>query len=357
MQYTYHDNLNLHTVHRTLVDRLQEEVTNVKHLEMEMNIMKQIVRRSSNPSDAREAKARLDEISNKVFLIKQGKYIDSFNRYVSRYLNEYTKLNSNTYMFGVDKCVSIPKRVYMINMYLTAASEYIHIQHRCTYDMSKICTQCFDIMKKLGTTMRCNNCGYTYAIIAMPCVYMDEGILCKPSTYVSSKNFRKEYSHICGLIHKVPDEEISDVDMYLYKVSVYDPTRDDIRMAIPACGYSNYNDTNYIFTRITGSPLPPLDKYIDICTDRFSKYYNVFETIDTEGDNITNIHFLVKLFLWQECIIYDTSWFRSLSANTESKHRRNAKKICKILESQDHSTNWKYPPEWDILSDETSRRQ
>lgn len=356
MQFSFHDDINLYVIHKNILEKLNEDIKNLSNMEIELRIMNKIIKCSNNPSDVMSAQDRASTIKNKIKNINSGNYIDNYVKDISIYLNEYSKLTSNTYIFGIDTCISIPKRVYIIGEFMKTASKYIPIEWKCTYDMSKICIKCFDIMKKNGSIMRCKSCNYAYSIVSLPYVFIDNGNIYKPSTYISFKNFRKEYSHICGLINKVAEDEISDIDSYLYRIGIYDPTRDDIRAAIPACGYTNYNDTNYIYTQITGQPLPPLDKYLDTCTQRFIKYYNIFENIDTEGDNITNINFLIKLFLWQENIIYDVSWFRTLSANTEKKHRRNAKRICKVLEKIDIDRNWKYPSEWDALSEDSSRR-
>lgn len=154
--------------------------------------------------------------------------------------------------------------------------------------------------------------------------------------------------HLCGLQDDMGPEEEADIASYLYRSGIKDPTRDDIRDAIKATGYNNYRDTNLIYSRVTRTPLPPIDIHIDICLGRFLEYNRVFQSLETkEGTNITNLHFLIKLFLWQENIPHDDTWFRTLSPTTETKHRRNVKRVCTILQKEDPSRKWLWPSSWD----------
>lgn len=347
MQFSFHDDLNIISIYNDVINLLQQDITNIDKLELDMKIMKTIISRSENPSDVLAAEEKLSLLSTKIRSIHDGTYIKVFKDAVNKYILEYINITPSVYIFGIDTCKSIPRRVYLINQFLEIVSGFVHIEWRCTYSIYKICTNCYELMAKCGSIMKCSKCGHSYSIMESHHIYIEDGVLYKPTTYYAPKNFRKVYSTICGRTHSVKDNEIADIDTYLYRSAIYEPTRDDVRMAISACGYTNYNDTNYIYSELTNSPLPPLEQYIDIFTDRYTKYYNIFKTIDVIGHNTTNINFLTKLFLWQEDVKYDISWFRTLADATEEKHRSNAKKICKVLQLND-ILNWRYPPEWDI---------
>jgi hypothetical protein len=114
------------------------------------------------------------------------------------------------------------------------------------------------------------------------------------------------------------------------------------------CGYTNYNNIPLLANRIANLPLPPIIGYLDKALDRFESYFEVFKSSDCEGKNISNLHFLIRLFLWQDEVEYNEHWFRKLSPVTEAKHQSNAKKVCLVLQAREPSKNWKWPPAWDV---------
>jgi len=287
----------------------------------------------------------MDSILNRAI---DGSLISSFTRRAQQLLTEYNKLCGTVRIFGMDKCANIPRRVGIILSFLDVVREYSDIEYTCTYNMERICPKCFSTMKRLGPLLICNECEYTHKIERTLGIILDGNKIKTESTYDACKNFRKEYMHLCGIINELKDGEKEDISSYLYRAGFKNPTRENIRDGIHACGYNNYHDTNYLYHIIMDQPLPNIYHMMDICAQRFEQYFNVFQSLDDrEGKNVTNLHFLIKLFLWQENIEYDDCWFRTLSPSTEDKHIRNAKKICTILNDQDKDRNWKYPSIWD----------
>jgi hypothetical protein len=181
----------------------------------------------------------------------------------------------------------------------------------------------------------------------IPNIQMDDGKVRTKSTYKAPKNFKKEYLHLCGVLSSVTDDQESDIRSYLYRAHINPITHDDIHAAMKECGYTNYNNIPLLAHRIADLPLPPLLEHLDKALDRFELYFEVFKASDCEGKNISNLHFLIRLFLWQDGIEYDDNWFRKLSSATEKKHQSNAKKVCLVLQVREPSKNWQWPSEWD----------
>jgi hypothetical protein len=186
-------------------------------------------------------------------LIDSGELIEQYKRRVSIYLIEYSKLVSSNRMFGMDTCANIPKRVGIILQFLRLSCEYVEISWECSFNMEKFCPMCYSTLKKYSTILVCEgeNCSFSCKKVKVPTVKIENGRLKSESTYKASKNYKKELMHLCGLVHSCKDDEINDIRSYLYKAGIHDPTHAHIRMAIHACGYNNYNDTNYIYSEIT----------------------------------------------------------------------------------------------------------
>lgn len=330
------------------MDVLKSYVERKDAYEKECMRLKKISEKSHNPADRARATITLREMQRLLPSIKNGTLPDLYSKRVSPFLVEYSKLCGSSRVFGMDKCTNIPKRVGIILSFLDATKEFTKITWTCTYNMEKICPKCYSSMRKCSTVMMCDMCGYSHKIEKTLNVMLDGDRIKMESTYDACKNFRKEYSHVCGIINDLKDGEKEDVESYLYRAGFKNPTRENIHDGIRACGYNNYHDINLLYHKITGGPLPNIYPYIDVCCSRFEQYFRTFKSLDNkEGTNITNLHFLIKLFLWQEGVPYENSWFRSLSDNTEEKHRRNAKKVCNILKTLDPERKWEYPSEWD----------
>lgn len=344
---TFHDDLNIYYIYDSVIALLKSYVSNRDSYEKEYEILKKISLMSHNPTDRSRAIYMIREMDKLLPLIRDKTLPEVYMKRVAPYLYEYNNLCGYSRVFGMDKCPNIPKRVGTIISFLEVTKEYTKITYSCSYNMDKICSRCYSKMKKCGPIMVCNACGYTHKIENVPGIMFDGMKIRTESTYDAPKNFRKEYMHLCGIIHDMKDGEKEDIESYLYRAGFKHPTRENIRDGIRACGYNNYHDTNYIHHKITGEPLPYIYAYIDICIDRFEQYFEVFQSLDDkEGHNITNLHFLIKLFLWQENLQYEDCWFRTLSSQTELKHQRNARKVCNVLALQDKERNWKCPSIW-----------
>ena len=350
MELTFYDDLNIFYVYNTVISDLQKQIGNIEDYQRELKILERIMTSSHNPSDRISAKNKYNSMKKICSKMKDNTLIKEYQHSVSPLLRIYQSLSNDSKVFGIDNCTCIPKRVHTIISFLNITSTYTTIRWKCTYDMSRICIRCFARMYKQGESLRCSQCPHTQEIVKLPGSYFDNESVQSESSYDASKNYKKEYLRICGVSSKIPDDEISDIYSYLYRIGIYDYTHNDVRNAIKACGYENYNDTNFIYSELTSTPLPPLLEYMDMCTNKFCKYWDVFHSIQKEGRNITNIHFLTKLFLWQEGISFNPAWFKSLSANTEAKHKRNIRKVCNILKQNPGTPvyNWSYPSKWDL---------
>lgn len=345
---TFHDDLNIHHIFNEVTDVLKSYVAQKDGYERECRRLKKIAGMSHNPTDRARATTILREMEKLLPMVKDGTLPDVYKKKVIIYLSQYSNLCGSSRVFGMDKCTNIPKRVGIIISFLEATKEYSKITWSCSFNMEKICSKCYSTMRKCGPIMMCDACGYSHKIEKTLGVMLDGNRIKTESTYDASKNFRKEYMHLCGVTHDMKDGEKEDIESYLYRAGFKNPTRENIRDGIRACGYNNYHDTNYIHHKITGDPLPDIYPYMDVCITRFEQYFKAFQALeDKEGHNITNLHFLIKLFLWQEGVNYEECWFRSLSDQTEAKHKRNAKKVCNILKTQDLERKWNYPSEWD----------
>lgn len=343
---TFHDDLDILHIDDSVVKILQGWMKDRDRLVKEHGLYSKIAANTHNPIDEIEAKQRIKKILIRLAMIDSGRLVEDYILATSSIIKEYINISGGSRVFGIDQCVDIPKRIGLILRFLDIVTKYLDIRWSCTYDITRICPRCYGPMKRCSTIMVCEKCNYSRLIPPSLQLYVDLGKSKANSTYDSSKNYRKEYMHLCGLQHDMGPNEIDDITSYLYRASVKNITRDDIRDAIKATGYNNYRDTNLIYSLITNTPLPSIEAYADQCTERFREYSETFHTLEIkEGTNITNIHFLTKLFLWQEGIAYDESWFRTLSPVTEAKHRRNIRRVCSILEKQG-TKRWPIPPSW-----------
>ena len=344
MEISFYDDLNLDRLHTQVLSIVSSTVSNRRQIEETLAVYKVIATRSLNPQDVYMAREKIYQLERQLDTV----VLTDFNMSTSPIMSEYNSISGRSTIFGIDKCACIPQRVHIIQRYLHTISRYIDIRWSCTYDLSMVCEHCFNRMKKYGPILECPHCGNCFTVSSVKGLIYEDGDIKKPTTYKSSKNFRKEYLHICGIMTNASADEIIDIDYYLYTLNIYDITRDDIRMAIPACNYSNYNDTNYIFSAITKQPLPPLYQYLELCTEKFNYYHDIFKSIitDLDGTNVTNLSMLIRLFLWQEGKQYDKSWFKSLSDSTTLKRGKDAEKVCSILQRKFPNMNWKCPSNW-----------
>lgn len=343
-EYKFHDDININRIYGDVVKILESMLDNRDHIEKEYKRYKIISEKSHNVRDRDKAASILAKFEPYIVSLLDGTIVDTYRSKVAHLINEYNRLAPRTRVFGMDDCANIPRRVATIRRFFEITSTYVDIKWECTYSMSRICSNCYSHMKKVGPIMRCSSCGHTQMMSNMgDGVEHSKG----ESTYKPRKNYEKEYRHVCGLSNGSSNDQKIDIESYLYRSGIHEPTRNDVRNAIKACGYSNYNDTNWLYSQITGNPLPPIDSYIDITGDRFELYYRAFSTASKDGKNITNIHFLIRLFLWQENVPYEDEWFSSLSERTLAKHRRNAILVCNILKDEYPDMRWDYPPEWD----------
>lgn len=348
MHLTFHDDLNIASVSSDIQAMLEDCINSRDQYEKYCKYYKIIAMKSHNPSDRLLAAEKYAKLMRIYPMIKSGTLVTEYKKRTGPYLEQYAGIAGTSRVFGMDSCSNVPKRVGIILNFLSAASNFIELTWTCTYNMEKVCPLCYRTMRKCPPLLLCD-CGYSHVIVVTSKVRIEDGKIRSPSSYKAEKNFLKEFKHVCGLLHSCQPGEKEDIESHLYRSGIHEPTRDNIRASMHACGYNNYNDTNYIYSSITKTPLPPLDRYVDVCISRFKSYYNVFQSIEKEGKNITNIHILIQLFLWQEDIPYEKDWFRKLSPATEAKHIRNIRKVCEILSEQEPDGNWKYPPEWDNL--------
>lgn len=347
MHFTFSDDLNIYVIYKDVLEILGKYMRHKEAYQRECVRLRMIIDHTHNPSDRIKARHILRSMERLLSMVKDGSLADSYRKQAMPHLSKYMTLSGTSRIFGVDKCTNVPMRVGTIYLFLQVTKQYVDITWECRYNMNKVCPCCFSSMKKCGTVMMCDSCSHSHIITKTLGIRIDDNIMSMESTYDAPKNFRKEYMHVCGIIHDVSDDEEEDIRSYIYRAGFKHISRENIRDSIRACGYSNYHDINYIYSLITKEPLPPIYDQMDKCIARFEKYFRIFHSItDKEGSNITGIHFLIKLFLWQEGVHYEDEWFRSLSEPTERKHKRNARKICDILRIQDSDTNWKIPLDW-----------
>jgi len=343
---TIYDDYNIVKLYSDVITELDGYMKNKDNYRKEYERYKKIASQSHNPIDVDKATSIHIKMGRLLPMIEDGSIIQVCKDKLLKHIQAYKVLNGSNRMFGMDKCPCIPKRVGIIIQFMKDIADFTDITWTCSYDLSKYCPVCYGPLKKQSTMMICS-CGHTHTVVKVPNISLEDGKICSKSTYKAPKNFRKEYMHLCGTLSSIIEGEESDIRSYLYRARIHNPTRQNIRDAMKECGYKNYNDVPMLSFKIADLPLPPILEHIDICTERFELYFVVFKVAKCDGQNISNIHFLIRLFLWQEGIPYEDDWFRELSSVTEKKHRSNAKKICTVLKEQEPDMNWNYPPEWD----------
>jgi len=340
---TFHADYPIHVLYKKVLVKLEGMDKDV--YSNEYNRYKRIADESNNPEDRAIAHSKVVRMEGILRMLEDGTLVSTFKSRAQPLLVQYFQVQGNGYVFGMNLKSDAPKRVHIIISFLKMVNEFVNVEWECTFNMGDVCPSCHRYMEKKGIIMVCKGCGESLSLENTSISISNEDNQ-KVSTYKSPKNYRKEYNHLCGIIHSCENDEIPTIQSYLYKTECSHPTRDDIRQAISSCGYRNYNDTNYIYSQITGDPLPPIADYVSACADRFEKYHGVFVELQIPG-NVTNLHFLTKLFLYQEKVPAQDDWFRTLSPSTEKRHRGNAIRICRILASRYSDQDWTVPPEWE----------
>lgn len=344
---SFHDDYHIIILYKRILSKLESLIADKGKYIEEYKRCKKISECSHNPDDRQTAHTKYTRMSRIIPSIEDGTLVDNFNNRALPIIQEYMNNQGNGYVFGMNNKVNVPKRVSIITRFMHMVNDFVRVEWTCTFNMEDVCPRCFTYTEKRSNVMVCKSCNTVYAVDPTKPKSSDPDDTNKESTYKSSKNYKKEYLHLCGLQNSCEADEIDNIRSYIYRSNIKNPTRIDIRTcAIPRCGYKNYNDTNYIYSEITGEPLPPIAEYLSVCTDRFEKYYTEFINNHTEG-NITNLHFLTKLFLFQEGVPTQDDWFRKLSDKTEKGHRTNAIRILSILKDKYPDGNWVYPPSWD----------
>jgi hypothetical protein len=345
MVISFHDDYPIHALYKRVLLKLEALVVSKASYISEYEKYKKIANHSHNPEDRQCAYLKYLKMNKIVVMLEDESLIRKYKERLLPIVCMYRDNQGNGYVFGMNSNINVPKRVSIIISFMKAVNEFAKIEWKCSFNMNDICPACFSYMETRSSVMFCTKCKSTFAINPSEGKSIDIDDIPKESTYKSSKNYKKEFMHLCGLQHSCEVDEVDNIRSHLYRSDCKDPTRSDIRLAIPRCGYKNYNDTNYIYTAITKEDLPPISQHIAACTDRFEKYYEEFDRTYSEG-NITNLHFLTKLFLFQENVHTDDDWFRKLSDKTENRHRENATRIVGILAERYPNDNWVVPPEW-----------
>lgn len=339
MSIVFNYNYDINIYHEYMLNAIKDELDS--DISQQIQIYNTIIYKSNNSNDIRYARKRLKELKSRSISRKE-QYIND----IEPILYEYNNITRKSKLFGVDLCDNIYKRIYIIKKYFNVCKQYIKLSYLCTYNTVNICIKCFIPMKRYNNIYECT-CGYISNIDKCNFgINIRDGKVMRESTYKSDKNFKKEVISICGLSSKVTPKERYDIDVYLYHNNIYFPTRNDIRNAISACGYKNYNDVNDLYYILCKEPLPNITEYIETICNRFKKYSDVFHKISHVGINITNLHFLMKLFLWQEKVTYNKEWVKSLTSITIDKHSKNAHIICKKLQLEYPNEFWGTPLNW-----------
>lgn len=341
----FHDDYPVYSLYKRVLAKLEALVLDKDRYISEYHRYKTISTCSHNPEDRQAAYLEYLKMEKIVKMLEEDTLISNFKMKVLPIVKNYEDNRGSGYVFGMNNKVNVPKRVATIIAFMEAINQFARVQWNCTFNMNDVCPKCFSYTEMRGNVMFCIKCKCSFSVDPSEGKSADPDDLVKESTYKSSKNYKKEFMHLCGLQHSCEVDQVENIRSYLYRSDCKNPTRSDIRLAIPRCGYKNYNDTNYIYSAITKEDLPPISDYIVPCTERFEKYYEEFDRTHTEG-NITNLHFLTKLFLFQEKVPTQDDWFRQLSEKTELRHKRNATRIVTILNEKYPNDNWVVPPEW-----------
>lgn len=340
MHISFHDDHNIVHLYNEVLKNLQQFLDKKESYISTYETYKILMQNATSPEDRMRAAILVKEASFLIPMIMDDTLVERYKNRVGPTLQEYLKLCTGTRMFGVDQCVDIPRRVGIISRFLHLTRGYFRITWECNFNMDMICPRCFAQINRYGHLFRCSRCSFSQVRDTHYGHHTTDAAAKVDGSYDATKNFRKEYSHVCGTMNDVKMGQVDQLRSYLTRACIKVPTRAHIRDGFKSCGYTNYHDINTVYTEISGEPLPDISMHINACADMFQQYSNVFHTLDSkEGSNITNIHFLIKLFLWRLGVPYQDDWFRPLSRETEEKHKRNAQKVCTILQ-------WNVPPEW-----------
>lgn len=288
------------------------------------------------------------KLQNTLILAREKGLVSTYRSLTDDVINHYKLINYDNTIFGVERCKDIHRRVGIIINFLIITNDFIPIRWETMYNVSSICRVCMGKCKVYKTFVRCRECGFIDEYHTSNVKIKDSKFETE-STYNAPKNFRKEISFISGVLvkHTNINEVVKTIRNHLHRSMVFDIKRNDIRYALKACHYNNYSDVNYMYHAITRKGLPKLYIYSDRLVERFTKYYQVFSSMDDkEGSNVNN-NFLLRLFMQQEGLEYEDDWFKSVSDSTRNKHIRNAVKVCKHL--ADDPMGWPYDPSWDTI--------
>lgn len=340
----FYDSYPIHTLYQRILSRLQTIEKDSDIYIEEYNRISIIAERSTNPQDKADARDTIARRSRIIDFVKNKTLVNTYIEIVADYVNSHLISSSKVVTFGSETQDEISDRVINIIKFFKESSKFVNLEWKCSFSLNAFCSNCLIKFQDSNTgTRMCPIC-YTTADNMN---YSPNGIrndVTKESTYKAAKNFRKEFQRLCGAMPCVKVGQEDDIRNYLYRANTKgDITREDIRNAISQCGYKNYSSINYLFSKITGSPLPPIDKYLTTFNSRFEKYYGVFKSLYPVGVNVTNIHHLIKLFLKLEGIPYDDEWFRTLSTGTKDKHEMNIQKVLTKLQEEDKEHNWVLP--------------
>lgn len=340
MHISFHDDHNIVYVYNEVIKTLQQYIDQKELYISAYEQQKALLQNSPSPEARMKAASIVKEGTFLMPMILDDTLIAKYKDRVGETLREYRKLCMGTKMFGVDQCTDIPRRVGIISRFLHLTRGYIPITWECTYNMDMICPRCFSQLKRYGHVVKCIKCSFSQTRETHYGHHSIDSVSKTDGSYDATKNFRKEYAHLCGIVNEIKLGQVDQIRSYLTRACIKEPTRSHIRDGFKNCGYANYHDVNAVYSEISGEPLPSVTEHIEACADMFQQYSKTFHSLDSkEGSNITNIHFLIRLFLWRLKVPYQEDWFRPLSRETEEKHKRNARKVCSILQ-------WDTPPEW-----------
>ena len=345
MNFEFDNNINIINIYRLILVELGKKDTD-EYLRQYALLESSVLLLSG--VDRIECQKQMSLMGHNAKIMRKTSIVKHYQEIISPTLKSYIDVNNGSFMFGIDKCTNITKRIGIILKFFMITNKYVNLTYKTSFNIRSVCMKCFDknIVHKTHTV--CEKCGYVCKDESIISLIIENGRIKSKNTYDANKNFRKEIQYVCGAINKVQDGQIEIVENFLIE-SRLEITRQMVRGAIKSCGYDNYCDTNYIYSHIKEdiSLLPNLMPHMEKLSVRFDKYYDIlYEIPDREGENVTNIHFLIQLFLYQENIEYDKSWFKILSGPTISKHIRNAIKVCRKLSQVDKSTNWSIPTDW-----------
>lgn len=346
MVVTFHSDLPIHVIYKKVLSKLENILEKKEEYLDEYNRCHKIAECSHNPEDRQAAHSKYLKMERIVKYVEDDTLLDVYKSKVLPIVKEYLDVQGGKYVFGSTSKTDTPRRVAIIVRFMNIVNEFVSLEWECSFNMDDVCPKCYAYTENRSNINVCTKCKSVYSVDSSKSSSSDPNDSTKESTYKSGKNYKKEFLHLCGLQNSCESNEIKDIESYLYRSGIKKISRSDIRTAITRCGYKNYNDINYIYSEIAKEPLPPISDYMSVCNDRFEKYYVEFDKRHPD-DNVTSLHFLTRLFLYEEGIHTEEDWFRQLSSKTRKRHMRNAIDTLSVLKEKYPHQNWSYPPEWD----------